>query len=93
MFLNNYQLYSVVSAKEKQNNEETQKILEIISKIDSLHKGDEVKNFLKKDLNIKSPIKNFPLIGKGTLNYCDYESTISIEIVYGNKHQFFCFEK
>lgn len=93
MDINQFQVYSAVSVKEKQNTEEFQNVLELIKKLDSFENSDEVKQFLREDLNIKDSINNYPLKGNGILNYTDYEATFSVEIIHEKKHSVFCFNK
>lgn len=93
MDINQFQVYSVVSEKEKQSSEEFQSVLGLIEKLDSLDNAEDVKQFLREDLRIKDPVRNYPLKGNGILNYTDYQATFSVEIVHNKKHSVFCFNK
>lgn len=88
-----FQFYSAAVASECLKKDDETKLVKLIEEFDSFDVDCDLKGFLRNNLRIKDPVQNFPLYGKGVLNYAEYESTLSIEIVHLNEHYVYCFNK
>ena len=93
MSLNQYNVYSMISQLEKANNQEIEKINEILKKLDTMHKINDVREFLKNTFDLSGNVHDYPCGKDGFINIEDSASLLIVNIVFKDENIMYCYNR
>lgn len=93
MNFNSYDVYSMISQVEEVNQQDSLKITKLMTKLDSMRKINDVREYLKQELEIEGNIDSLPYGKDGFINIEDSPSLLIINIIFHNENIMYCYNK
>ncbi len=93
MDINNYKIYSAISATNDKSNTDLLKIIEQVENFNQITEINEARKYLNEVWKIEKTVQDFSLCDGCVLNVIDSEKAFCINLVYSNKNKTFYYEK
>lgn len=90
MKINKYTAYSVVSSTENKNQNELQKVLELMEALEVIKSPQKAKEYLKDTYGIKDAVQNYPISTVGLLYVNENDKKYSIRVAYKSEEESEC---